>query len=625
MSRTRRDDSPAGGPREARRGSQDLQLRVLQALPVHIVVLDPDGRLVAANRAWDELAERNEVGDDPSVGVGANYLDVCRRAAASGDDSALSALQGIEAVMAGRQALFTLEYPCDGPRERRWFSMTVASLSHPGDGGVAISHTDITERKRVEESLRESEERYRFLVEQAVDGIFLADPTGRYLDVNPAGVRMLGYSVQELRERAVTDVIIPEELPRMPGQFARLDSSESVVSSWVFRRKNGSTFTGEVVGRRLPDGRLLGQLRDISARRRAEEALQQLNATLEERVAERTAELGSSEERQRAILDTVVDAIVTIDKGGTIVDVNPATERMFGFGRRELLGQNVSMLMPPPYREEHEGYLRSYHRTGVPQIIGKGREVVAQRKDGTVFPIDLAVSELSDLGLFTGVIHDLTRRKQVEADVLHISERERERAAADLHDGVCQELMGISFQASGMLPDLQAVDPRLAARLRKLAGSIARAAEHTRQVARGMNPMIPAGDGLMDALRQLAETVRQTHRVRCTFQCPEPVLVPEPKVAFQMYRVTQEAIQNAIRHGRATRITIRLTSEAGVLRLVVSNNGSELLLGAAQGEGLGLRTMRYRLGLIGGDLTLARRGRGGVEVRCLVPGAAATS
>src|SRR5260221_687254 len=101
-----------------------------------------------------------------------------------------------------------------------------------------------------------------------------------------------------------------------------------------------------------------------------------------------------SEARTRAILDAAVDAILTIDEGGTVKTINPAGERLFGYARAEVIGQNVRMLMPAPYREEHDGYLNNYLTTGIKKIIGLGREVVGKRKDGTTFPMHLAVSQL---------------------------------------------------------------------------------------------------------------------------------------------------------------------------------------------------------------------------------------
>ena len=126
--------------------------------------------------------------------------------------------------------------------------------------------------------------------------------------------------------------------------------------------------------------------------------------------------VSGSAERLRAILHTAVDAIITIEESGEIESVNPAAERAFGYTRDELIGRNVSMLMPSPYRETHDRHITHYLRTGKARIIGIGREVEAQRKDGSVFPADIAVSEVQLPGrrLFTGIIRDLTERREIE-------------------------------------------------------------------------------------------------------------------------------------------------------------------------------------------------------------------
>jgi two-component system sensor kinase FixL len=142
-------------------------------------------------------------------------------------------------------------------------------------------------------------------------------------------------------------------------------------------------------------------VRDITERRRAEEALRE------------------SEGRLRAIFETAVEAIITIDESGTVTSFNPAATRIFGYDPGEVIGRNVNILMPEPYRGEHDGYMRNYTSTGVKKIIGIGREVIGLRKDGTQFPMDLAVSEtvLADRRIFTGIVRDITERKRSEAEL----------------------------------------------------------------------------------------------------------------------------------------------------------------------------------------------------------------
>lgn len=171
--------------------------------------------------------------------------------------------------------------------------------------------------------------------------------------------------------------------------------------------------------------------------------------------------LHDSEERLRAILQTAVEAIITIDERGIIESLNPAAERTFGYQPAEVIGRNVSMLMPSPDRERHDSYLENYVRTGHAKIIGIGREVLAQRKDGSVFPIDLAVSEvrLARRRLFTGFIRDISERKRAELrqKVLYATTRSLAEAAT-LAEAAPKILRSICEQTGWGLGEFWSVD-----------------------------------------------------------------------------------------------------------------------------------------------------------------------
>ncbi|MDX1457094.1 MAG: PAS domain S-box protein [Marinobacter sp.] len=155
--------------------------------------------------------------------------------------------------------------------------------------------------------------------------------------------------------------------------------------------------------------------REIGERRRAEAVAES-----------RAAALRESQERVRAVVETAIDAIITIDAKGGIASINPATEKLFGYVENELIGHNVSMLMPEPMRSEHDGYIQHYLETGERRIIGIGREVTALHRDGRHFPVELSVSEIHVNGqrMFSGTLRNITERKQAE--------REQKRLVKDL-------------------------------------------------------------------------------------------------------------------------------------------------------------------------------------------------
>ncbi len=324
-----------------------------------------------------------------------------------------------------------------------------------------------------------------------------------------------------------------------------------------------------------------------------------------------------SDAQIRAILDTAVDAIITIDERGTMESFNRAAQKLFGFQPNEVIGKNVKMLMPEPYQSEHDGYLSSYLRTGKAKIIGIGREVTGLKKDGTTFPMELAVSEvrLGDRITFTGIVRDITDRKRLEREVLEISEREQQRIGQDLHDGLCQQLTGIAFLVQAMQQKNGAGGRHDVAQFSQITALLKEAVTQARDLSHGLYPVDPQPDGLMVALRELCTSVAAMFNIRCNFRCPLPVMMDDSSVATHLYRIAQECVQNAIRHGKASRIKIELASRPQV-RLTVSDNGVGFPPPDQLRKGMGLRTMAHRAQVIGAKLEIRPLARGGSEVIC---------
>jgi two-component system sensor kinase FixL len=274
------------------------------------------------------------------------------------------------------------------------------------------------ERKRmsqqgVEES-SEAVERLRSVVNHILDGIITIDHRGTVTTFNPAAERIFDFAASEVIGQNVK-MLMPEpyhgEHDGYIADYQRTGWAKiiGIGREVTGRRKDGSTFPMDLAVSefRLGDERYFtGIFRDITDRKRAE------------------AELRQAEERMRSVVDHVIDGIITIDHRGSITTFNPAAERIFGYSTVEVTGQNVKLLMPEPYRGEHDGYLENYLRTGQAKIIGIGREVVGRRKDGSTFPMELAVSgfSLGDHRYFTGIVRDISERKRAEAELRETAE-----------------------------------------------------------------------------------------------------------------------------------------------------------------------------------------------------------
>jgi PAS domain S-box-containing protein len=301
--------------------------------------------------------------------------------------------------------------------------------------------------------------------------------------------------------------------------------------------------------------------------------------------------------------------------------MNPAAEKTFGWNAKEIIGKNVSVLMPSPYKEQHDGYIANYLRSGHAKIIGIGREVVGQRKDGSVFAMDLAVSEvrLANRRLFAGFVRDITERKRLEQEILEISDRERQRLGQDLHDGLCQHLAGIELMSQVLEQKLAPKSKADAARVADIAAHVREAISQTRLLARGLFPVTLESEGLQSALEELAANTEKMFGITCRLVSHGEMKISDLAAATHLYRIAQEAVSNAFKHGKASKVTIGLDFEPKRISLSVKDNGVGFSREAAKNKGMGLRIMQYRAAMLGGTLTVEPNSNGGTSVVCLAP------
>ena len=216
-----------------------------------------------------------------------------------------------------------------------------------------------------------------------------------------------------------------------------------------------------------------------------------------------------------------------------------------------------------------------------------------------------------------GTMLDITERRRLEQEVLNISEQEQRRIGQDLHDSTCQQLAGIELMSQVLEQELTRRSKKLSAQAGQIAAHVREAITQTRMLAHGLCPVVLESEGLMSALQELAHATAKMFGVECVFRCDHPVQIHDNTTATHLYRIAQEAVSNAIKHGRASRIEIGLAGEADRVFLVVKDNGCGIPATPPR-TGAGLRIMQYRAGMIGGSVIVQRGEPDGTTVACSV-------
>jgi two-component system CheB/CheR fusion protein len=295
---------------------------------------------------------------------------------------------------------------------------------------------------------------------------------------------------------------------------------------------------------------------------------------------------------------------------------------MFRCPASEAIGGSIERFIPKRFHAAHKEHIRRFGQTGVTsRAMGHMGAISGLRADGEEFPIEGSISQVEVRGekISTVILRDITERKRLEHDVLEISAHEQQRIGQDLHDDLCQWLAGTEFLANALAKDLARQSPADEARALKIVGAMRQANARARMLAHGLAPAMIESAGLAGALRELAANAGEMFGVCCHYNGPETVPVRDAVAALHLYRIAQEAISNAVRHGGAREIHILLQLDENSVTMLIRDDGSGIPQPQPQTSGMGLRTMRYRAGMIGATLEIRPGASGGTEIACTFP------
>lgn len=416
-----------------------MRLRdAIESLPASFLMFDADERLVIANqRGFDRFQL------DPSTALGKSAEEIVRIAVRQGLMGSGADEQDLveERLARFRRSAGITEYRSpDG----RWWQV----IDRPTqDGGRIALRLELTETKEAQAELAELHRRFQAILDNAPMAIFMKDRDDRYVLTNrrfdawylDEGQSAIGMTTRELRpaSRATQIAEINSDILASGAPIEReLDyiGPAQGISHVLLNSFPVLDEQEEVIG-------IAGFVSDISARRQSE------------------TRRAWAENELRAVMDNAVDGLITIDESGEIVTFSKPAERIFGYRAEEVTGKNVSLLMPPAERSNHDRYLAAFMAGGPPKIIGTGREVTAMRKDGSVFPVDLAVGEIPSAGgprRFVGTLRDITGRKEMERRLEH---SQRVETLGRLTSGVAHDfnnvLAAIALNLEMLAPALE--------------------------------------------------------------------------------------------------------------------------------------------------------------------------
>ncbi len=333
--------------------------------------------------------------------------------------------------------------------------------------------------------------------------------------------------------------------------------------------------------------------------------------------------LHASEEKYRQLVENADCIILRMDKNGNITFFNEFAQKFFGYSEREILGKNVVGTIVSTIDKSGRNFskLENGMRQHPERYIAYENENICKsgRRVWVVWANKIFSDKQKKITEILCVGHDITERRQLEKDILEITERERKLIGQEMHDSIGQVLTGVAIKSKGLAIKLKGKSichSKDAEAISKLA---CQAIAQMRNLARMLYPVEIEAGGLVTALQSLASNAEKILDVNCRFRCETPVSMNDLVEAKQLYRIAQEAVTNAAKHSKAKNVTIELHSTADLCILSVTNDGLGFQRSSRPKGGLGLKIMEYRANLIGGVLEIGKGKKNGTVLTCTVP------
>ncbi len=458
---------------------------------------------------------------------------------------------------------------------------------------------DITERKQGEAKLAT----LAHAIESTSELICITDLDDRFTYVNRAFLVAYGYAEAEILGKT-PEILFSQKSSSLMPEILEQTRAGGWRGEVLDQRKDGTDLpirlstsqiidrTGQVIG-------LIGVAQDITERKRAEEALQQ------------------SEQRFRGAFMHTATGFALASPEGTFLQVNQALCHMLGYSEAELLGKGFEAITHRADMEISRQMIRSL-LSG--EFQNSQMEKRYMHKKGHAIWCLLTVSLMRDARRnpvnFIAQMMDISDRKRLEREIIDISDSEQRRIGQDLHDGLCQLLTGAAYSGKVLEQELSARASPEAKHAKELVSLLQRATLETRNIASGLYGVKLKTEGLPSALEDLAHSVRTLLNVACEFSSDRTIPIPDHETAMHLYRIAQEAVTNAVRHGGAKGITISLTRTDKTVTLAVEDNGRGFDAKRRNSKGMGLSTMKYRARMIGAVFDIGPSSQGGTVMKC---------